>query len=122
MPRVVHFEIQCDDADRAVKFFQQVFGWEFEKWSGPMEYWLVKTGESSQPGIDGGLQKREDPPGTVCNIIDVPDIDEYVQRVADAGGTTITPKQAIPGVGWFAYFKDTEGNVHGMMQSDRDAE
>jgi predicted enzyme related to lactoylglutathione lyase len=25
---------------------------------------------------------------------------------------------AIPGVGWLCYFKDTEGNIFGMMQND----
>jgi uncharacterized protein len=25
---------------------------------------------------------------------------------------------AIPGVGWLAYAKDTEGNIFGFMQSD----
>jgi predicted enzyme related to lactoylglutathione lyase len=28
---------------------------------------------------------------------------------------------AIPGVGWLAYCKDTEGNIFGMMQSDKNA-
>ena len=28
------------------------------------------------------------------------------------------PKMAIPGVGWLAYGKDTEGNIFGVMQTD----
>jgi hypothetical protein len=28
---------------------------------------------------------------------------------------------AIPGVGWLCYYKDTEGNIFGMMQSDPSA-
>ena len=31
------------------------------------------------------------------------------------------PKMPIPGVGWLAYMKDTEGNVFGMMQADANA-
>ena len=31
------------------------------------------------------------------------------------------PKMPIPGVGWLAYLKDTEGNVFGLMQSDPSA-
>jgi len=27
----------------------------------------------------------------------------------------------IPGVGWLAYVKDSEGNVFGMMQADSNA-
>jgi predicted enzyme related to lactoylglutathione lyase len=34
------------------------------------------------------------------------------------GGTVALPKMPVPGVGWLAYAKDTEGNIFGMMQSD----
>jgi hypothetical protein len=30
-------------------------------------------------------------------------------------------KMPIPGVGWLAYVKDTEGNLFGMMQNDPNA-
>jgi hypothetical protein len=42
-------------------------------------------------------------------------------KVTEKGGTVITPKMPIPGVGWFAYCKDTEGNQFGIMQSDPSA-
>ncbi|MCX6616302.1 MAG: VOC family protein, partial [Acidobacteria bacterium] len=44
MPRVVHFEIAADNMERAAEFYEQVFGWKFQKWSGPQEYWLITTG------------------------------------------------------------------------------
>jgi predicted enzyme related to lactoylglutathione lyase len=59
MPRVIHFEINADQPERAVKFYSEVFGWKIQKWEGPMDYWLVYTGEGL--GIDGGLTKRENP-------------------------------------------------------------
>ncbi len=55
MPRVVHFEIHADDPERAVKFYQNVFGWELTKWGGPHEYWVIKTGPDGSLGINGGL-------------------------------------------------------------------
>ena len=55
MPRVVHFEIHAGDCERAAKFYKTVFGWEFQKWEGPTEYWMVMTGSDDQPGINGGL-------------------------------------------------------------------
>ena len=36
-------------------------------------------------------------------------------------GTLALPKMAVPGVGWLAYVKDTEGNILGMMQRDPNA-
>jgi uncharacterized protein len=35
-----------------------VFGWKFQKWDGPMEYWMVTTGDEKEKGINGGISKR----------------------------------------------------------------
>jgi predicted enzyme related to lactoylglutathione lyase len=51
----------------------------------------------------------------------VPSVDEYTKKVKANGGKIIRPKLAVPGVGWMAYFKDPEGNVWGMMQTDKSA-
>jgi len=44
--------------------------------------------------------------------------DEFAKKIVDAGGKVVRAKTAIPGIGWFAYCVDTEGNVFGIMQSD----
>ncbi len=121
MSRVIHFEIHVDDPNRASKFYTDVFGWQFNKWEGPMDYWLISTGEAAEPGINGGMMKRRDPMGNVYNTIASHDIDKAIADVIKAGGTIVVPQMAIPGVGWLAYFKDTEGNVFGVMEEDRSA-
>jgi uncharacterized protein len=126
MSRVVHFEIHADDPDRAIKFYQSLFGWEFAKWAGPMDYWLIKTGADGQPGINGGLVRRRGTiDGTaviayVCTI-DVKSVDELLTAIPAKGGSIALPKMPIPGVGWLAYGKDTEGNIFGFMQADKGA-
>src|SRR5215471_9471620 len=60
MNRPIHFEIPAEKPERAMKFYEKVFGWKFERWNGPMEYWNISTGDS-QPGINGGLMTRRDP-------------------------------------------------------------
>jgi len=120
MPRVIHFEINADDAERAVKFYSQVFGWKIKKWEGPVDYWLISTGEGG-PGIDGGLMRRMSSSATTINTIDVPSVDEFMTRITRNGGQVVMPKRAVPGVGWMAYCQDTEGNVFGIMQEDRSA-
>jgi predicted enzyme related to lactoylglutathione lyase len=55
------------------------------------------------------------------NVVDVPSCDEYVSRAERAGGKTVVPKMAIPGIGWLAYCTDPEGNTFGLMQSDPSA-
>ena len=121
MSRVIHFEISAHEPEKTVQFYQKTFGWHFHKWEGPQEYWLITTGQDGQPGINGGLMQRREPNLGTINTIDVPALDEFVEKVEGAGGTVIVPKMAIPGVGWLAYFKDPEGNVFGMMQSDEQA-
>jgi uncharacterized protein len=123
MPRVVHFELMADDPDRAVEFYKKVFEWEITKWNGPEDYWLIKTGEPESPGIDGGLMKRSDGKGfaPVTNTIDVNSVDEYLTSIKVNGGEVFVPKMAIPGVGWMAYCKDTEGNIFGIIQNDPEA-
>ncbi len=54
MSRIVHFEVPADNPERAQKFYSQALGWEFTSFGGPMQYWLVKTGVTGTPGIDGG--------------------------------------------------------------------
>jgi len=120
MPRVVHFEFGADKPERAVKFYEKVFGWKIEKWQGPVDYWLIMTGEEKEPGINGGMAKKEDM-AAIVNTIDVPSLDEYIKKVKANGGKITIPKRAVPGVGWLAYFKDTEGNIWGMMQADESA-
>jgi predicted enzyme related to lactoylglutathione lyase len=118
MSRVVHFEIPADDPERAIRFYEKVFGWRIEKWDGPIEYWLVMTGPEDEPGIDGGLARREDPNTGVENTIDVKNLDASLADVEDQGGQILRPRMAVPGVGWMAYIKDTEGNIFGLMESD----
>src|SRR5437763_16933264 len=107
MPRVIHFEISADDPARAGQFYSDVFGWNVQKWDGPVDYWLVTTGDKSQPGIDGAIMPRAEGAAPTTNTIDVPSVDEYVEKVVAAGGKVLAAKQAVPGVGYFAYGQDT---------------
>ncbi len=121
MNRVVHFDISAEDPERAVKFYGDVFGWTAEKWEGPMEYWLVTTGPDDKPGINGGIAKRQKPSETITNTIEVSSVDEFVEKIRQAGGNVVSPKMPIPGVGYFAMCQDTEGNPFGIMKDDPEA-
>jgi predicted enzyme related to lactoylglutathione lyase len=123
VPRVIHFEIHAENPQRAISFYGELFGWEFTKWDGPQEYWMIKTGPDSQPGINGGMIRRRGAiDGTaviayVCTV-DVPSLDKALAKVSGSGGTIVVPKMPIPGLGWLAYAKDPEGNIVGLMQAD----
>lgn len=121
MPRVIHFEIPAENPERAAKFYREVFGWEIQKWAGPIEYWLATTGADGQPGINGGLMRREGPYTGPTNTIDVASVDAAVQTVQAKGGKLVIPKMAIPGIGYLAYCHDTEGNLFGVLQPEAGA-
>ena len=127
MPRVIHFEVHAADPERAVNFYQTLFGWTFQKWEGPMDYWLIITGPDDQRGINGGLVRREgeiDGQAVIAYVctVDVENVDASVQSAIDNGGQVALPKMPIPGMGWLAYCKDTEGNIFGVMQNDPNAQ
>lgn len=120
MSRVIHFEIPAENPERAAAFYKKAFGWKIEKWPGPMEYWMVSTGAEGTPGINGGLMRKGNVT-TTTNTIGVESVEKALAAVASAGGKEIMPKTPIPGVGYFAYCQDTEGNLFGVMQPDASA-
>lgn len=130
MSRVVHFEIQVDDVERAKTFYAAVFEWTFQDWSttAGATYWGVVTGPDDQPGINGGLLPRPAPApsagqGTnayVCTV-QVEDYDATEERILDAGGQVALAKMAITGMAWQGYYLDPEGNTFGIHQPDPDA-
>ena len=118
MPRPIHFEIPANDPERLMSFYANVFGWKFSKFPGPVDYWLITTGDPKEPGIDGGILPKRDPAQPCVNTIGVASVDESLKTVDSHGGKCVLPKMPIPGVGWLAYCKDVEGNMFGMMQAD----
>lgn len=130
MSRVVHFEIQVDDVDRAKAFYGAVFGWSFQDFSQytGSTYWGITTGPDSEPGINGGLlQRPAATPGPgqgtnayVCTV-GIADYDQVERRILDAGGQVALPKTALPGMAWQGYYLDPEGNTFGIHQPDPDA-
>jgi uncharacterized protein len=119
---VSHFAINADDLPRARRFYERVFGWRFEAW-GPPGFFMIATGNKSDPGIHGSLQQRRElidgdrMTGFECTI-NVSDLDAVAGAVAANGGTIIMPKMLIPTVGHLLFFRDPEGNVAGAMQPD----
>jgi len=105
--RIVHFEIPADNPERAVHFYREVFGWQFQKWAGPQDYWLITTGPNDQPGISGGLLRRMQPDASTVNTIGVASVDAYVAEIEKKGGKTVVPRMVIPGVGHVAYCQDS---------------
>ena len=121
MPKPFHFDLSADDPERAATFYRSVFDWKVARWEGSSEYWFIRTGDDSGPGMTGGVAARLEPHDTTVMMIDVPDVDRFAERVLKAGGTIREPKRAIPGVGYLVTCRDTDGNTFGIMQLDPQA-
>ena len=119
MPGFVHIDIAADDPERAVAFYEKVFGWTSRKLEGPMPYWLIATARSAAGGQAGGAggARREEPWQSVTPTIDVASADDTAARITAAGGTIVQPKMLIPEVGYLVTFKDTEGNVFAVLEA-----
>ena len=101
MNRVVHFEIQADDVQRAINFYQSILGWKISqvmtKDQGGMDYWMIETGDGM--GINGGLYQRPSEGDKFylydCTI-QVADLDQVIESVKQNGGVIIHDKSLIP--------------------------
>lgn len=121
MPRISHLDFSADEPERAVNFYNKIFGWQINKWGGPTEYWEIKTGEPNELGIDGGLSKRDRIGQWITPFINVTSTDQYTSKIEAGGGRIIQPKTAIPGIGYTLLFKDTESNTIGLFEENKNA-
>lgn len=122
MYELCHFAIQCDDVERAARFYEDVFAWKLSGYAGvgADEFQRIATADGKHIGA---VQSRKFNPtqervlGFECSI-SVPDVEKVARDVERAGGTVLMPKTAIPGVGWIVKFLDTEGNLCCATSSD----
>lgn len=112
MNKLCHWEIPSTDIESSVRFYGELFGWEFQPWS--EDYRLF----SVEDGIGGGLTKVDTMPGPgIRAYVEVDDIDATLARAEELGGKVVEPKAQIgKGMGWTAAFEDTCGAYMGLWQ------
>jgi predicted enzyme related to lactoylglutathione lyase len=127
---ICHFEIPADAPQRAAEFYRELFDWDIRSWDSAdnnAEIQMIKTvptdatGQPIRPGVNGMIMKRQHPQQPFANYILVESVEEYGAKAVALGGQIVMPKTAVPGMGWFLYFMDTEGNILGLWQSDPSA-
>ena len=125
MDPVIHFEMPAENTERVRKFYENAFGWQTTL-LGPeagdfVLAFTIETDEKTRMpkkrgAINGGFYKRTEPDQHTRLTILVEDIQEAIKKVESAGGTAVGEVQEMPGVGLFALFKDTEGNLLTLNQ------
>ena len=76
-------------------------------------------GNDNQTG--GGLMPRQSGQDGLVVYFPVEDIDAALDRVRELGGSVDGDKMPVPGMGWFAPVRDTEGNRFSFWQNDENA-
>jgi len=120
--RIVHFEIEARDRERAKSFYAQAFGWQMDQMGEDMgQYVVVTTGDPKEPGgINGGIFVSPTGSSKELNayscVVGVDNIDQSMGKVKAAGGQLLGDKMDIPTIGTFVRCQDTEGNIFTMLQ------
>ena len=106
-------EIPAKNFERAVEFYNSVFGWEME----PMDWGTEKM--ACLPNDEGAISFA---PGFkpskngVLVSLNSDDLEETLAKVKANGGSVVQPKTKIEaeGRGYYATFYDSEGNKIGL--------
>ena len=124
MNTIGYFEIQSSNPERDTRFYNTVFGWEFQRDINiPIIYYRIESA-----GINGAMLLRpaktpaqELGTNAFCCSMQVADFDSTAKKILDNGGRETMPKFAVPGKCWQGYFIDPDNNVFGIFQVDENA-
>lgn len=113
---VVHIDFPASDPKASGSFYATVFGWQVHT-DPNFEYTMF----AAPGGPGGGFVTAGDGSGHLEYKIGEPlvyigteDIDASLQAVEAHGGSVVLPRTEIPGIGWWAVFRDPAGNRVGL--------
>jgi predicted enzyme related to lactoylglutathione lyase len=113
---VAWFEVTSHDAERAHKFYAELFGWQVSADPAMGGYGIVDTG-GGEGAIGGGIGPSSGPddPVGLRIYMRVDDLDAYLDRAEALGGRRLVPPTELPGdFGKFAVFADPDGIPVGL--------
>lgn len=110
---VCYFEIPVTDLERAIAFYNAVFGYQFERVDIDGNAMALFPAFDKANGITGALAKGNSyTPGKQGSRIyfSVVSIEETLQKVKLTGGKVLYPETSVGAYGSVAEFEDSEGN------------
>jgi len=115
MSRVVGFELNSQAPEKAIHFYSEVFGWEFEEpnWG----YWPIKTNPVDQVVvISGGIAEGPaDYPHGIRIQIEVSSVDEVITKAKKLGAKVVREKMEFDDF-YLAYLVDPVGLGLGIIE------
>jgi predicted enzyme related to lactoylglutathione lyase len=112
------FEIPAVDFDRARSFYEQLFGVTMKVGAaGPNTMGVFPYDEEKASGgcVMAGPKLTPTDDGVIIYLNAGEALDPVLQRVPTLGGQVVFPKTEVPGHGYFAHMKDSEGNRVGLF-------
>jgi len=112
---VVWFEIPAADFPRAIRFYETILETALiheAAWPNLAIFPYQKPGVSGAIGYGEGFRPAAD--GVVIYLNCDGKFDAVLDRVESAGGAIVETKTHLPGVGWIAQIRDSEGNRIGL--------
>jgi uncharacterized protein len=105
---IVHVEFSSRDLAESQKFYAEVFGWKTQAVP-ELDYAMFQA----PGGPGGGFTRSGDQvaPGATLVYIQTHDLEASLAKIESLGGRLVQPKTQIPGVGWFALFRDPSNNL-----------
>ncbi len=118
---VVHFEVVGKDGEKLQRYYTELFGWEIQA-DNPMKYGMVaregNTG-SDGVGIGGGVGQGPDGyEGHVTFYVEVPNVEEALQKAESLGGKRVMGPEDIMGMVVLGQFTDPEGHLVGVVKDE----
>jgi uncharacterized protein len=110
---VVYFEIPVTDIARAIKFYEAVFSFDFEKDTIDNNEMALFPFTENGSGISGALAKGEIYKPTKSGTLiyfKTENINETLKLVQQYGGKILFPETSNGELGFVAEFEDSEGN------------
>ena len=119
---VVHFEIPVTDMERAIGFYEAVFGYRLTREEVDGYDMAFFPRADGKPGASGALAMGDVYQPSREGVIlyfDVPDIDAVIAKAAARGVRVLYAKKDIGDAGFVAEIEDSEGNRIALSQVKR---
>ena len=111
---IVWWELATHDQEKTVKFFEDVFGWEF-RIDNDMGFHKTTVGNLTLKGGAIFTLRRAKLPFLVL-YIQVDDIHEKAKLVQEHGGLIVDPPAELAPNEWLSTFNEPSGVTFGMIQ------
>jgi uncharacterized protein len=113
-PKIDWFEVLGPDPQALWSFYRDLFGWQIKESSPDAGFAYGQVEPTGGRGIPGGIGATPDGQPHVNMYAAVDDLQKYLDRAGELGGTTIMPPMKVDEHISVAVFRDPQGTTFGL--------